>query len=302
MSVRSMTGYASTSTETAAGLLTIELKSVNSRYLDLQFRMSDELRTFEPMLREAVMQQVTRGKIECRISLSREKKASHSYALNHDLLKELAYLQDKVRQQFSDAGPLTVNELLRWPGVIEEANIEHDMLQKQLVSAISSTVESFVSARDREGHALTATLLEKVESMEAIVQRVTPLIPQILMQFQQKSMERMQEALGLALTASGHPLVSEQDAYERIRQEVLMYGTKIDVSEELSRMAIHLDETRNILNKGGPVGKRLDFMLQELNREANTLGSKATVRDVSDASIDLKLLIEQMREQVQNLE
>jgi len=302
MSVRSMTGYASTSTETAAGLLTIEVKSVNSRYLDLQFRMSDELRVFEPLLREAVMQQVSRGKIECRLTLAREKKASLSYALNNALLGELAQLQKEAQKLFPEAAPLTVNELLRWPGVIEEAGIEQETLQKQVVSAMSSAVDSFASARDREGNALTATLLEKVDGMEAIVQKVTPLIPQILLQFQQKSMERMQEALGLAPTNSGHSVVSEQDAYERIRQEVLIYGTKIDVAEELSRMTIHLEETRNILQKGGPVGKRLDFMLQELNREANTLGSKATVREVSDASIDLKLLIEQMREQVQNLE
>ncbi|NLC24922.1 MAG: YicC family protein [Oxalobacter sp.] len=302
MSVRSMTGYASTSTETAAGLLTIEVKSVNSRYLDLQFRMSDELRVFEPLLREAVMQQVSRGKIECRLTLAREKKASLSYALNNALLGELAQLQEEAQKLFPQAAPLSVNELLRWPGVIEEADVEQETLQKQVVSAMSSAVDSFASARDREGSALTATLLEKVDGMEAIVQKVTPLIPQILLQFQEKSMERMQEALGLAPTSSGYSVVSEQDAYERIRQEVLIYGTKIDVAEELSRMAIHLEETRNILKKGGPVGKRLDFMLQELNREANTLGSKATVREVSDASIDLKLLIEQMREQVQNLE
>ncbi len=301
-SVRSMTGYASTLTETAAGLLTIELRSVNSRYLDLQFRMSEELRGFEPLLRETVMQQVSRGKIECRLSMAREKKATLSYALNSDLLKELAQLQDEARRQFPDAQPFTVNELLRWPGVIEEAGIEPETLQKQVLSAMSAAVDSFAFSRDREGNALTATLLEKVESMEAIVQKVTPLIPQILQQFQQKSTERMQEALGLATAGAGSPIVPEQEVYERIRQEVLLYGTKIDVSEELSRMVIHLAETRNVLKKGGPVGKRLDFMLQELNREANTLGSKATVREVSDASIDLKLLIEQIREQVQNLE
>jgi uncharacterized protein (TIGR00255 family) len=296
-----MTGYASTSTETAAGLLTIELKSVNSRYLDLQFRINDELRAFEPLLREAIMQHVSRGKIECRLFLAKEKKASLSLALNSTLLQELSQLQGEVRRRFPDARPLTVSDLLRWPGVIEEADIETETLQKQVLGAMSATIGSFASARDREGQALTATLLEKVEAMEAIVQKITPLIPQVLAQFQQKSAERMQEALGLALTGTGVS-VPENDLYDRIRQEVILYGAKIDVSEELSRMAIHLEETRNILKKGGPVGKRLDFMLQELNREANTLGSKATVREVSNASIDLKLLIEQIREQVQNLE
>lgn len=302
MSVRSMTGYATISAETVAGLLTVELKSVNSRYLDLQFRMGDELRVFEPMLREAVMRQVSRGKIECRLMMGRERKARQSHTLNSSLLEELAQLQSAVREQFPDALPFTVNELLRWQGMIEEAGMEQETLQKQVLATVSSAIESFAVARDREGQALTANLLEKVDDMEAIVQRVTPLMPQILLQFQQKSIERMQEALGLTITGVAAPVVSEQDIYERIRQEVLLYGTKIDVAEELSRMAIHLEEVRRFLEKGGPVGKRLDFMLQELNREANTLGSKATVREVSDASIDLKLLIEQMREQVQNLE
>lgn len=301
LSVRSMTGYASTLTETAAGLLTIELKSVNSRYLDLQFRMSEELRVFEPLLRETVTKQVSRGKVECRLSLAKEKKASLSYALNKSLLDELANLQNEALKQFPDAPRLTVSDLLNWPGVIEEADIDQETLKNQVMSAMSLAVVSFISSRDREGQALTQTLLEKVDAMQGIVQKVTPLIPQILSQFQQKSIERMQEALGLAVTGQS-PVISEQDIYERIRQEVLLYGTKIDVAEELSRMTIHLDEIRNILQKGGPVGKRLDFMLQELNREANTLGSKATVKEVSDASIDLKLLIEQIREQIQNLE
>lgn len=302
MSVRSMTGYAGISAETDAGMLTIEIRSVNSRYLDLQFRMNDELRAFEPALREVVMQHVSRGKVECRLALSREKKTDLSYALNHAVLKELAQLQHVARQQFPDAQPFTVNELLRWPGVIEEASIDQEALKKQVLAAMLSAVESFIAARHREGDALAVTLLDKVAGMEAIVQKVTPLIPQVLLQFQQKSIERMQEVLGLATASGSTPIVSEQEAYERIRQEVLLYGTKIDVAEELSRMAIHLEEIRRILEKGGLVGKRLDFMLQELNREANTLGSKATVREVSDASVDLKLLIEQIREQVQNLE
>ncbi|MCM1512105.1 MAG: YicC family protein [Oxalobacter formigenes] len=302
MSVRSMTGYASISEETDAGALTIEIKSVNSRYLDLQFRMNDELRTFEPALREVIMQRISRGKVECRLVLSREKKAGLSYALNYAVLAELARLQDAVHCQFPDAVPFTINELLRWPGVIEEASVEPETLKSQVMAAMLSAIESFIAARHREGEALAATLFEKVAGMEAIVQKVAPLIPQVLLQFQQRSIERMQEALGLAASQVGTPVVSEQEAYERIRQEVLLYGTKIDVAEELSRMTIHLEEIRRILEKGGMVGKRLDFMLQELNREANTLGSKATVREVSDASVDLKLLIEQIREQVQNLE
>ena len=154
----------------------------------------------------------------------------------------------------------------------------------------------------REGAALQAMLISRVVAMEEIVERITPLIPQIVSQFQQKSIERMQEALGLTGQNSPTKMLSRDEAMDRIRQEVTLYGIRIDVSEELSRMATHLAETRNILSKGGALGKRLDFMMQELNREANTLGSKSTSRELSDASMELKLLIEQMREQVQNLE
>ena len=165
----------------------------------------------------------------------------------------------------------------------------------------AKVVASFVESRKREGAALEAMLLSRIVSMEEIIKRITPLIPQVIAQFQQKAVERMQDALGLA--GHGTPQVlTRQEVFERIRQEVTLYGIRIDVSEELSRLTAHLNETRHILKKGGQVGKRLDFMMQELNREANTLGAKASVKELADASMELKLLIEQMREQVQNLE
>ena len=300
--VRSMTGYANVSVETAAGKLSIELRSVNSRYLDLQFRIPEELRAFEPMLRETVMQQVSRGKMECRISLAREKKPGLTYALNKTLLNELVALQNGLLAELPTARPFSVSELLRWPGIIEEASLEQGALQEQVIEAMSSVLHAFVASRDREGSALQTNLLEKVDDMQAIVQRVSPLMPHILAKFQQKSVERMQEAFGQAASGSESVMASEQEIYERIRQEVYLYGIKIDVSEELSRMAIHLDEIKSVLKNSGPVGKRLDFMLQELNREANTLGAKSPAMEMVDASISLKLLIEQMREQVQNLE
>jgi uncharacterized protein (TIGR00255 family) len=194
-----------------------------------------------------------------------------------------------------------VAELLRWPGVIEEAQVGQESLQADVAALTTQVVSAFVDSRKREGAALEAMLLSRIEAMEAIIQRITPLIPQVIAQFQQKAVERMQDALGLA--GHGNPQVlTRQEVFERIRQEVTLYGIRIDVSEELSRLAAHLTETRHILKKGGQVGKRLDFMMQELNREANTLGAKASVKELADASMELKLLIEQMREQVQNLE
>jgi uncharacterized protein (TIGR00255 family) len=166
-------------------------------------------------------------------------------------------------------------------------------------------LDAFVDSRRREGAALEAMLISRIAEMEAIVARITPLVPQAVEQFRQKATERMQEALGIALQGAqsgAQPALPQQEVLERIRQEVTLYGIRVDVAEELSRLSAHLDETRHILKKGGQVGKRLDFMMQELNREANTLGSKAAVKELADASMALKLLIEQMREQVQNLE
>jgi uncharacterized protein (TIGR00255 family) len=306
LTICSMTGYAVATRETTAGTLTIELKSVNSRFLDLQFRINDDLRALEPMLREAIMGRVARGKVECRLSFGRKTATGASQALNDTVLSTLAALQLEVRQQFSDAQPLSVSELLRWPGVIEEAEIGQETLQAEVASAMAAVLDAFVESRTREGAALQAMLLSRIDDMESIVQRITPLIPQVIAQFQQKAIERLQEALGLALkdnaSGSGATTISREEALDRIRQEVTLYGIRIDVAEELTRLATHLKETRQILKKGGQVGKRLDFMMQELNREANTVGSKASAKELSDAAMALKLLIEQMREQVQNLE
>jgi uncharacterized protein (TIGR00255 family) len=246
------------------------------------------------------MAAITRGKVEVRLSFGR-KTTTGSQALNHALLADLARLQGEVTRHFVSAPLMTVAELLRWPGVIEEAQIGQESLQADVAALAAKTIAAFVDSRKREGAALEAMLVSRIEAMEAIVKRITPLIPQVIAQFQQKAIERMQDALGLA--GHGNPQVlTRQEVFERIRQEVTLYGIRIDVSEELSRLTAHLNETRHILKKGGQVGKRLDFMMQELNREANTLGAKASVKELADASMELKLLIEQMREQVQNLE
>ena len=307
MTICSMTGYAVNTRESAAGTITIELKSVNSRFLDLQFRINDDLRALEPVLREAIMGRISRGKVECRLSFGRKAASGSSQALNTTLLASLADLQNAVQKQFGEARPLSVGELLRWPGVIEEAVISQDTLQAEVQATMATTLAAFVESRAREGAALAETIIARIDAMEIIVQRITPLVPQVIAQFQQKAIARMQEALGLAQQDSGNSAtqasaLSRDEAMDRIRQEVTLYGIRIDIAEELSRLGAHLTETRHILKKGGQVGKRLDFMMQELNREANTVGSKAAIKELADASMELKLLIDQMREQVQNLE
>jgi uncharacterized protein (TIGR00255 family) len=303
LTICSMTGYAVTTHETSSGTLTIEVKSVNSRFLDLQFRINDDLRALEPVLREAIMARLTRGKVECRLSFGRKVANGATQALNQGALDAVATLQTEIKRRFADAAPLSVNELLRWPGVIEEAEMSQETLQADVAAAMQATMNAFVESREREGNALQAMLLSRVDDMEAIVQKITPLMPQVVAQFQQKATERMMEALGLAAgNGSAQASVTREEALDRIRQEVTLYGIRVDVAEELTRLGAHLSETRAILKKGGQVGKRLDFMMQELNREANTVGSKAAVKELSDASMAMKLLIEQMREQVQNLE
>jgi len=300
-----MTGYATSTLETESGTVTIEIKSVNSRFLDLQFRINDDFRSVESLFRDAIARRIVRGKVECRFSFGKKTSEANSKALNDKLLIQLASFQAQVLEKFPTASPLSTSDLLRWPGVIEEAEINAESLQTSITSTINNTLDAFIVSREREGAALAQVLLNCVGAMEGIVEKIRPLLPQVLQQFQQKAISRLEEALGLTTATSGNnptQTVTREEALDRIRQEVTVYGIRIDVAEELARLSAHLGETRHIIQKGGQVGKRLDFMMQELNREANTLGSKAALKELADASMELKLLIEQMREQVQNLE
>src|ERR1035437_8987250 len=209
-----MTGYAVTTRETSGGTLTIEIKSVNSRFLDLQFRINDDLRALEPSLREAIMGRVMRGKVECRVSFGRKTGSTAAQALNATLLATLSELQTEIRRQFMDAPALSVNELLRWPGVIEEPEIAQETLQSDVSVAISATLDAFIESRTREGASLQAMLVSRIDDMEAIVQRIAPLIPQVIAQFQKKATERLQEALGLVVqnaNASVAPAVTREE-------------------------------------------------------------------------------------------
>ncbi len=298
-----MTGYAVNSRESESGTLTLELRSVNSRFLDLQFRMNDDLRALEPVLREAITARVARGKVECRLSFGRKEKTASGLAVNAELLGALKQAQQDLAAHFPQARPLSVHELLRWPGVLAESELGQDSLQADVQALLATTLSAFVESRQREGASLEAMLVSRITDIEQIVKTITPLVPQAIEQFRNKAVERLSEALGIAQAAGGGtPTISREETLDRIRQEVTLYGIRVDVAEELTRLSGHLSETRAILKKGGQVGKRLDFMMQELNREANTLGSKAALKELSDASMQMKLLIEQMREQVQNLE
>lgn len=287
--IYSMTGFAVATAELDTGSLSLELRSVNSRYLDLQMRMPDELRTFEPALREGISAQMTRGKTECRISFNARTSVNNAAQLNQALLLQLAKWNNEVRQTIPEAQSLTVNDVLRWNGMLESATLVADGLQATLLEVLQKALVEFSAARGREGEKLKDFLLQRVAQIEALRISVAPHIPAAIANQEEKMRARLREALG-----------SEDD--ERVRQEITLYASKIDVDEELSRLHSHLTEIQRILAKGGAVGKRLDFLMQELNREANTLGSKSVDAEVSRTAMEIKILIEQMREQIQNLE
>ena len=287
--IYSMTGFAVATAELDSGSLSLELRSVNSRYLDLQMRMPDELRAIEPALREAISAQMTRGKTECRISFNVRTSVDNAARLNQTLLQQLAKWNNEVRQAIPEAQSLTVNDVLRWNGMLESATLVADSLQATLLQVLQQALTDFSAARGREGEKLKDFLLQRVAQIEALRLSVAPHIPAAIANQEEKMRARLREALG-----------SDDD--ERVRQEITLYASKIDVDEELSRLHSHLTEIQRILAKGGAVGKRLDFLMQELNREANTLGSKSVDAEVSRTAMEIKILIEQMREQIQNLE
>jgi uncharacterized protein (TIGR00255 family) len=287
--IYSMTGYAALSEELALGTLSVEIRSVNHRYLDLTFRLPDEYRSFEPGMREIVAARLTRGKVECRVGLQRSPASQTSLQLNTVLLGQLTELDRRVREQLPGGATLSVNEVLRWPGVLETDALPLEEIREHTNALLGRTVQDFTQSRAREGEKLKALLLDRVTRMEELVQLVKPKIPLLVTAYQERLASRLRDA-------------SADIDEDRIRQELVLFSSKVDVEEELSRLVAHLSELRRILTQGGPVGKRMDFLMQELNRESNTLGSKSVDIDVSQASVELKVLIEQMREQVQNIE
>lgn len=287
--IYSMTGFASATRELPAAVLNVELRSVNHRYLDLQFRLPDELRALEPGLRELITGKLNRGKIECRIGFNALSAAQKPVELNNEVLNQLKALSEKLRLAWPDIKELTAADILRWPGMLGAEAVSLDEMRAACQETLSRVIEDFTGSRAREGEKLKAVLLDRVAQMEARMGVVAPRMPQVLAAYREKLTLRLREAMAA-------------DDDERIRQEVTLFANRVDVDEELSRLTAHFSEIRRILDKGGAVGKRLDFMMQELNREANTLGSKSVDADVTKVALDLKLLIEQMREQIQNIE
>jgi uncharacterized protein (TIGR00255 family) len=287
--INSMTGYAARTLDVEGGSIHIELKSVNSRYLDFYFRIGEELRVVEPALRELIGARLSRGKVECRLSFIPALLHAQQFNLNAELLARLKVFDLQIRNEMPQSQPLAVSDVLRWPGMFGDDSRDIVALLPDCLVLAREALEDFAASRSREGDKLAAVILERVSRMRELVCEVAPRIPAAQAAFQEKLRQRLLDA------------VNAVDD-ERIRQEVAVFAVRIDVAEEIARLSTHLDEVERVLKTGGASGKRLDFLMQELNREANTLGSKSVVTEVSQTAMELKLLIEQMREQIQNLE
>ena len=302
MPVYSMTGYASAQhtpggnaeIATPAACLALELRSVNSRFLDVVLRLPDELRPQEPALRELIAKRLKRGKVELRVSV----EAAAGGALPDvpvRTLQRLAAAQQQVRVWLPEAAPLSVADALRLAAGDSAAS---PALGEALLPLARQALDELVAARQREGARLLALLQERITALRALAAQAAPLVPQLVQAQRQRFLERWQEALDAAPASEA----VTQAAQERALAEATAFAIRIDVAEELGRLAAHLDEIEAVLQKGGETGKRLDFLIQELHREANTLGSKSATLELTRISVDMKVLIEQMREQVQNLE
>jgi uncharacterized protein (TIGR00255 family) len=287
--ISSMTGFAAASLESAQGSLGVELKTVNHRYLEFQTRIPEELRPLEPAMREAVAARLTRGKVDCRITFTPLTTTARALTPDAAAMGALHAAAHLVLARFPDARSLSVAEVLHWPGVLAQESLSADEVKEQVLGLVDRAIKELNQSRAREGAKLETVLRERLDAMAALVKEALPLIPGAVKAFQEKLASKIAEAAA-----------SPSD--ERVHQEIVLYASRIDVDEEIARLNTHISEYRRVLDKGGACGKRLDFLCQELNREANTLGSKSVANEMTRISVELKVLIEQMREQVQNIE
>ena len=286
--ITSMTGFAAVSGEVPGGRFALELKTVNHRYLEFQTRMPEDLRSLEQAMRELIAAKLTRGKVECRVTFT-PVATRDSLTPNEDALSALAETQKQIMNKF-DAGRLSVWEIMHAPGVMSAEAQGTDVAKEALIALFKSAITELNATRQREGEKLAAMINQRLDGIDVLVKEVTPLIPQMVAAYQEKLALKLTEAMAGNATD------------ERLKQEVVLFASRIDVTEELNRLSAHISEVRRVVKTGGAVGKRLDFLMQELNREANTLGSKSVSTESTKVAVELKVLIEQMREQIQNIE
>jgi uncharacterized protein (TIGR00255 family) len=285
----SMTAFSRQQQEQEWGSLTWEIRSVNHRYLETNVRLPESFRSLENSIREAVRKRLTRGKVECQLRFQSETKISNDLHLNKPLIRKLIEANMEIEQITGTSMPLSNMEVLRWPGVIEEQDFDKASIEKQALSLFGAALDDLVASREREGAELKGFVQQRIDAVREIVVSVREKMPEILMRQKQGILDRLEE-----LQADLEPT--------RLEQEVSLLAQKADVEEELDRLDSHVNEVERVLGAKGQKGRRLDFLMQELNREANTLSSKSIVTETTLSAVELKVLIEQMREQIQNIE
>lgn len=284
-----MTAFARRDVESSVGSFSWEMRAVNHRYLELTVRLPDDLRYLENAVRERIGGRFARGKIECGLRFRPGLAAGVQMHVNEPLLLRLVAAVHTVEQKFLSLSPGSAFDILRWPGVLNVEESNKDALQAAALGALADTLDDFQQTRAREGAKLGDMIAQRCTLLAARVADVRARLPQLLPQFKQRLLDRL-------------AAVRQELDTQRLEQELVIFAQRVDVSEELDRLDVHVAEVRRILDEGGAVGRRLDFLMQELNREANTLASKSTDAELTRLAVDMKVLIEQMREQVQNIE
>jgi uncharacterized protein (TIGR00255 family) len=284
-----MTAFARQEAQGEWGALQLELRAVNHRYLEVNPRLPEELRPLEPKLREGISRQLSRGKVDCTLRYQPPGEQAGELALNLELVKKLAHASREIDTLIYNAAPVNSFEVLRWPGVLESSGIDEGTLQSEALALLDKALAELNDNRLREGEQLRTIILQRCDSASAVVTGVRRRLPEVLAGVRQRLRDRLAE------------LRQELDE-GRLEQEMVLQAQRLDVDEEMDRLETHLAEVRRVLERDEPVGRRLDFLMQELNREANTLGSKSADSETTKASVELKVLIEQMREQIQNIE
>ncbi|KHS67636.1 hypothetical protein RC77_13040 [Pectobacterium brasiliense] len=286
--IRSMTAYARREIKGNWGSAAWELRSVNQRYLETYLRLPEQFRSLEPVARERIRARLTRGKIECNLRFELDPSAQSALILNEKLAKQLVNAANWVKMQ-SDEGEINPVDILRWPGVMSAEEQDLDAISAELLTALEGALDDFIAARESEGNALKGMIEQRLAGVSAEVVKVRAQMPNILLWQRERLQSKLEDA-------------QVQLENNRLEQELVLMAQRVDVAEELDRLDAHVKETYKILKKEEAVGRRLDFMMQEFNRESNTLASKSINADVTASAIELKVLIEQMREQIQNIE
>ena len=288
--IRSMTAFARQAGQYDWGSLVWEVRSVNHRYLEPTFKLPESMRVLETGLRDKLRKQLSRGKVECALRIQQQGTGdANALQVNKALAEEVIAASESISKLMAKPAAIDPLKILQWPGVIGESNTDTELIGQQAMALFQTSLEQLIESREREGTELKQFIEQRLDSIEIITDAVQQQLPEILAAQKQKLLTRLQE-------------LKAEPNEDRLEQELVIIAQKADVDEELDRLKTHVAEVRRVLNKGQACGRRLDFLMQELNREANTLSSKSIVSDTTQASVELKVLIEQMREQIQNIE